>query len=87
MRTPKPILVIYPTLDAARKVSQIKLVRMIKPRMGRPPRLGDRATITNIRLSRKLVKAIKAAAKKANRRQSEWMRDVLYRAALAELQG
>jgi len=55
-----------------------------KPRMGRPPILGDGETVVaTVRLTPAQDKAIRRAAKKRKQRKSEWMRAVLFEAAQA----
>jgi len=51
---------------------------MDKPRMGRPPTVGDGETIiATVRLSPEQDKAIRKAAKKQKLQKSAWIRSVL----------
>jgi len=53
-----------------------------KPRMGRPPTVGNGETVmANVRLSPEQDKAVRRAAKKRKQTKSEWMRSVLVEAA------
>ena len=55
-----------------------------KPRMGRPPVLGNgERVVATLRLTLEQDKAIRRAAKKRRQGKSEWMRDVLFEAAQA----
>jgi hypothetical protein len=48
-----------------------------KAKVGRPVVVGQDAIVRNVRLSREQDQAVLKAAKKAQKRPSEWMRDTL----------